>query len=129
VLAELRGKADIIVLLSDLDIKKEHEVAKAAPGIYFVLGGHEGEFTEKPLWEGNTPILESSVYGMYSGMLHPTFLKASAPFAYKTIEGISHGLKNSKVNNWFVWSLLPLYASQEDSEISSWIRQSGVEKD
>jgi 2',3'-cyclic-nucleotide 2'-phosphodiesterase (5'-nucleotidase family) len=128
-LETLRGKADIVILLSDLDAKREQEVVKAVPGIHFVLGGHEGRYTETPLWEGHTPILESFKNGMYTGMLYLTFVKASSPFAYKGREGTPQELTQTKVDNWFIWSLLPLSASLEDREISSWIQRSGIEKD
>jgi 2',3'-cyclic-nucleotide 2'-phosphodiesterase (5'-nucleotidase family) len=127
---KLRQKADIIILLSDLDAKREREVVKAVPGIHFVLGGHEGRFIQTPLWEGHTPLLESYKNGMYAGTLHLTFVKASSPFAYKSTEETSHGLKNSKVGNRFSWTLVPLHTSLlEDREISSWIQKSGIEKD
>ena len=127
---KLRQKADIIILLSDLDAKREREVIKAVPGIHFVLGGHEGRFIQTPLWERHTPILESYKNGMYAGKLHLTFVKASSPFIYKSTEERRHGLKASKGGNHFLWALEPLHTSlPEDREISSWIQKSGIEKD
>ena len=127
---KLRQRADIIILLSDLDAKREREVIKAVPGIHFVFGGREGRYIHTPLWEGHTPILESYKNGMYAGMLRLTFAKASSPFAFKGTEETSHGLKDSKGGNRFSWTLMPLHTSlPEDREISSWIQKSGVEKD
>jgi len=127
---KLRRKADVIILLSDLDTKREREVVKAVPGIQFVLGGHEGRFIQTPLWEGHTPILESYKDGMYAGTLHLTVVKASAPFVYKGAEERVHGLKDSRVGNRFSWTLVPLHTSlPEDREISSWIKKSGIGKD
>lgn len=127
---KLRRRADIIILLSDLDAKREREVIKAVPGIHFVFGGREGRYIHTPLWERHTPILESYKNGMYAGTLQATYAKASSPFAYKGMEKTSHGLKDSKGGNRFSWTLVPLYTSlPEDREISSWIQTSGVEKD
>lgn len=127
---KLRQKADIIILLSDLDAKRERAVIKAVPGIHFVLGGHEGRFIQTPLWEGHTPILESYKNGMYAGTLHLTFVKASSPFSYKGTEEKLHGSNDSKGGNRFLWTLVPLHTSlPEDREISSWIQKSGIEKD
>ena len=127
---KLRQHADIIILLSDLDAKREREVIKAVPGIHFVLGGHEGRYIHTPLWEGHTPILESYKNGMHIGTLHLTFVKASSPFAYEGMGETSLGLVNSKGGNRFSWTIVPLHTSlPEDGEISSWIQKSGIEKD
>jgi 2',3'-cyclic-nucleotide 2'-phosphodiesterase (5'-nucleotidase family) len=127
---KLRQHADIIILLSDLDAKKEREVIKAVPGIHFVLGGREGRYMHTPLWEGHTPILESYKNGMYAGTLHLTVVKTSSPFTYKGMEETTRDAEESKGSNRFSWTLVPLYTSlPEDREISSWIQQSGIEKD
>lgn len=127
---KLRERADIIILLSDLDAQEEREVIKAVPGIHFIFGGHEGRYIHTPLWEGQTPILESYKNGMYAGTLRLTFKKASLPFAYEGTGETSQGLKDPKGGNRFSWTLVPLHTSlPEDMEVSSWIQKSGVEKD
>jgi 2',3'-cyclic-nucleotide 2'-phosphodiesterase (5'-nucleotidase family) len=127
---KLRQHADIIILLSDLDAKKEREVIKAVPGIHFVLGGQDGRYMHTPLWEGHTPILESYKNGMYAGMLRLTVVKTSSPFTYKGMEKTPRDAEESKGSNRFSWTLVPLHTSlPEDREISSWIQQSGLEKD
>jgi 2',3'-cyclic-nucleotide 2'-phosphodiesterase (5'-nucleotidase family) len=126
----LHRKADVIILLSNLDAKSEREVIRAVPGIHFVLGGREGRFIETPLWEGHTPILESYKKGMYAGTLHLTFVKASSPFQYEVTGERLHGLEHSNVSNRFSWTLVPLHALlPEDRKISSWIHKSGIKKD
>jgi len=127
---KLRHKADVIILLSDLDAKKEREVIKAVPGIHFVLGGHEGRFIQTPVWEGQTPILESYKNGMYAGKLHITFASASSTFKYEGTEKSLNGLMHSKGDNRFSWSLVPMHTSlPEDREISSWIQMTGIGND
>lgn len=116
---KLLKRADIIILLSDLDAKTERDVIKAVPGIHFILGGHEGRFIQTPLREGQTPILESYRNGMYAGKLHLSFVNAA-----------SHFKDEGKGDNRFLWRLIPLDASmKEDREVATWIRKAGIGKD
>jgi 2',3'-cyclic-nucleotide 2'-phosphodiesterase (5'-nucleotidase family) len=66
---ELKGKADLIILLSDLGWDQDVNLAKAVPGIPFILGGHEGRATTGPFQQGETFIVQSYQKGMYAGML------------------------------------------------------------
>jgi 2',3'-cyclic-nucleotide 2'-phosphodiesterase (5'-nucleotidase family) len=77
---KLQGKADLIVLLSDLGLHKDQMLAKAVPGIHFILGGHEGRFTQKGAQAGMTHIFQSSYKGMYVGQLQLAFENPSKPF-------------------------------------------------
>jgi 2',3'-cyclic-nucleotide 2'-phosphodiesterase (5'-nucleotidase family) len=76
----LKGKADLVVLLSDLGLHKDQIVAQAAPGIHFILGGHEGRFISKSHQTGATHIFQSSVKGMYVGQLRLAVEKPGSPF-------------------------------------------------
>jgi 2',3'-cyclic-nucleotide 2'-phosphodiesterase (5'-nucleotidase family) len=137
----LRGKADVIILLSDLPSDTQQEVIRAAPEIHFVLGGRDGRYVQSPLWEGQTPILESYKYGMYAGKLQLSFINASSPFKYDRTEeqarqqaSSENELRASKEppsrDNRFQWTLMPLDMSMpEDKEVSGWIKQAGIEKD
>jgi 5'-nucleotidase/UDP-sugar diphosphatase len=69
VLDKLRGRADVIILLSALDSYREREVVNAVSGITFVLGGHEGRYIQTPVWERQTSTFESYRNGMYAGKL------------------------------------------------------------
>ncbi|HSR12649.1 MAG TPA: hypothetical protein VLS90_14500 [Thermodesulfobacteriota bacterium] len=66
---KIQGKADLVVLLSDLGTFKDHALVRAVPGIHFILGGHEGRFIARPEQSGKTFILQSSAKGMYVGQL------------------------------------------------------------
>ena len=77
---KLRGKADYVVLLSDLGVSKEQDVAKAVPGIHFVLGGHDGRYVSSPHQEGKTPIVQSYYKGMYVGRLRLTLENPPSSF-------------------------------------------------
>ena len=136
----LRGKADVIILLSDLPSDTQQEVIKAAPGIHFVLGGRDGRYVQSPFWEGQTPILESYRYGMYAGKLQLDYVNASSPFKYEraeeqamrqaSSEGRPRTSKEPSLNNRFQWALMPLDISiPEDKAVSEWIKKAGIEKD
>ena len=121
VLDKLRGRADVIILLSALDSNGEREVVKAVSGIHFVLGGHEGGYIQTPVWERQTPILESYRNGMYAGKLQLRFANATSLFQDE---------QKGKGDNSFFWTLIPLDNSlPEDKVVSEWIRKAGLERD
>jgi len=67
--AELKGKADLIIFLSDLGWDQDIGIAKDIAGIQFILGGHEGRATTGPFRQGETFIVQSYQKGMYAGVL------------------------------------------------------------
>jgi 2',3'-cyclic-nucleotide 2'-phosphodiesterase (5'-nucleotidase family) len=69
VVAELKGKADLIILLSDLGWDQDIRIIKDIAGIQFILGGHEGRATTGPFQQGETFIVQSYQKGMYAGLL------------------------------------------------------------
>ena len=77
---KIQGKADLVIILSDLGMYKDQMVAKEIPGVHFILGGHEGRFTRRPVRAGMTNLLQSSYKGMYVGQLHLTLENPSQPF-------------------------------------------------
>jgi len=79
-LQKLKGQADLVILLSDLGLHKDQMVAKAVPGIHFILGGHEGRFILKSHRTEATHIFQSSAKGMYVGQLRLTVEKPGSSF-------------------------------------------------
>lgn len=77
---KLHGKADVIVLLSDLGLAKDLELLKVVPGIHLVLGGHEGQYLGTPREEGKGFVFQSYKRGMYLGKLSLTVEEPGAPF-------------------------------------------------
>ena len=82
-LEKLRGRADVIVLLSDLGFEQDRALARAVPGIHFILGGHEGRYLVRPAQEGKTYIVQSYAKGMYLGNLHLLLQNPASPFLDK----------------------------------------------
>ena len=79
-LPELKEKADIVVLLSDLGLVRERELAKKVPGIDFILGGHDGRFLRYPHVQDDTFIVQSYKRGMYLGFLNLEIKEPGQPF-------------------------------------------------
>ena len=80
-LQKIKGQADLVILLSDLGLPKDQMLAKAVPGIHFILGGHEGRFLGKSQPTGKTHILQSSAKGMYVGKLRLIVGNSASPFS------------------------------------------------
>jgi 2',3'-cyclic-nucleotide 2'-phosphodiesterase (5'-nucleotidase family) len=77
---KLKGRADLIVLLSDLGLQKDRALAKAVAGIHFILGGHEGRYIQNPYREGTAYISQSSAKDMYVGQLRLVLETPGSPF-------------------------------------------------
>lgn len=79
-LGALKGKADLILVLSDLTMAEAKEMAKAVPGIHFILGGHEGRYSNYLDREGGAFIGQSYYKGMTVGRLRLTVEGRDGPF-------------------------------------------------
>jgi len=81
--AELRGKADIVVLLSHLGSWLDMPIAKEIPGIDLILGGHSHSFFNTPRMAqvgvpsafsiGAVPIVQAGYYGRKMGLTRLIF--------------------------------------------------------
>lgn len=80
VMAVLKGMADHIVLLSDLGLTGDQQLAEAVPGIHFILGGHEGRLLNYPHQKGKTFIAQSYNKGMYIGKLSVVLEESQSPW-------------------------------------------------
>lgn len=68
-LEELRGKADLVLFLSDMGMARDQRLAKEVEGIHFILGGHDGRFMSFAQQESVSWLLQSYSKGMYLGKL------------------------------------------------------------
>lgn len=69
-LAELAGKADFVVLLSQLGAKQDEVLAKRTPGVQLVVGADTAKSFDMPLWiAGHTLIVDPQNEGHYIGRL------------------------------------------------------------
>lgn len=61
--AQLRPKADIVVVLSHLGLPSDRRMAKEIEGIDLILGGHTHHLLEEPLLVGGTTICAAGKHG------------------------------------------------------------------
>ncbi|MEW6203442.1 MAG: bifunctional UDP-sugar hydrolase/5'-nucleotidase [bacterium] len=67
---EIRGKVDILVVLSHLGISKDKEIAQAVKDIDFIFGGHTHTVTQQPIKVNDTLICSTGSHGKYLGRLN-----------------------------------------------------------
>lgn len=80
IIPTLRGKADLVILLSDLGSYADAILVRSVPGIHVILGGHEGRYQKYPQKEGMTYIFQSNTKGMYIGILRLSIENPALPF-------------------------------------------------
>lgn len=66
---ELRKQADLVVALTHQGYEKDIALAKAVPGIDYIVGGHSQSFLQQPTVEGKTTIFQSSFRNQYVGLI------------------------------------------------------------
>nr|MBO2496687.1 metallophosphoesterase [Bacillota bacterium] len=64
---KIRGKVDVLVLLSHLGLSLDRRLAEEVPGIDLILGGHTHHLLEVPERVGNTFIAAAGKYGQHVG--------------------------------------------------------------
>lgn len=70
--AQLRPRADLVVLLSHLGFEEDERLAAAVPGIDVIVGGHTHTRVEQPVRVGGTLILQAFERGAVLGRLDLT---------------------------------------------------------
>lgn len=83
IVPKLRGRADLIVLLSDLGLEMDRMISRALPGIHFILGGNERRLFTRSIQQGKTYIFQSYEEGMYVGKLSLIIRNPASPFQDK----------------------------------------------
>lgn len=66
---ELKKRADIIIALTHIGLKKDKELAGAMPGIDLIIGGHTHTVLESPEWVGKTAIVQAGWFAHYVGKI------------------------------------------------------------
>lgn len=83
IVPKLHGRADLIVLLSDLGMEMDRVISRAVPGIHFILGGNERRLFTRSIQQGETYIFQSYEKGMYVGKLSLIIRNPASPFQDK----------------------------------------------
>jgi 5'-nucleotidase/UDP-sugar diphosphatase len=71
-LAELRGKADVFIVLSHIGFSADRTLAGEVKGIDVIIGGHSHTKLEKPVTVGKTIIVQAWEHGKALGVLDLT---------------------------------------------------------
>lgn len=75
ILPEVRGQADLIVLLHHADLDASKDIARAFSDIDLIVGSHDRSVHEVPVQEGRTLIVHTGRNGAYAGRLTLTWDK------------------------------------------------------
>ncbi|MEN6521506.1 MAG: metallophosphatase [Armatimonadota bacterium] len=63
----LRERADILIALTHIGLKKDKELAATVPEIDLIVGGHTHTVLESPEWVGKTAIVQAGWFAHYVG--------------------------------------------------------------
>lgn len=63
---------DLVIALTHQGLEKDEALARAVPGIDFIIGGHTQSFLQKPVQIGKTWIFQSSFRNQYVGVIPAT---------------------------------------------------------
>lgn len=70
--AKLRGKCDLIVVLSHVGLSADKELGAKIDGIDVIVGGHSHTKVETPAWSGKTVVVQAFEHGKVLGVLDLT---------------------------------------------------------
>ena len=73
---ELREKCDVVIALAHLGLHGSQELARAVPGIDFIISGHNASQTHSPQKIGKTVIMQPGYQGKYLGRIDFTISAA-----------------------------------------------------
>lgn len=65
----LEGKIDLLVILSHSGMEADLDLAKKVKDVALVVGANSQSFTQEPVIENGTPIVQSSYRGQYLGVV------------------------------------------------------------
>ncbi|HSO82984.1 bifunctional UDP-sugar hydrolase/5'-nucleotidase [Thiocapsa sp.] len=100
----LRNAADLVVVLSHLGIADDRRLAESVPGIDLIVGGHNHNLYEQPVFVENVPIVQAGERGGWLGRMD-----------FRCREGRLAGTG---------YTLIPIdAASPEDPEIAAEVRR------
>jgi 5'-nucleotidase/UDP-sugar diphosphatase len=108
---ELRGKSNIIVILSHIGFSADTNLAKKVDGIDVIIGGHSHTKVNKPALIGKTYIVQAFEHGKVLGVLDLTVKNGSIVRASSRLEPIKPTGKENKA----VGSIITTYQQRVDA--------------
>ncbi|MGO3116433.1 bifunctional metallophosphatase/5'-nucleotidase [Enterococcus pseudoavium] len=106
--AELRPKVDVLVLMSHLGISVDRRIAREVPAIDVILGSHTHHLFEEGEKIGSVQLAAAGKYGYYVGEVQLTVDEA-------------HRIKKTSAHTYATERMLPLPEDQE--EISEYLQR------
>lgn len=80
--SELRGKVDVLIVLSNLGLEEDKALAAAVPGIDIIVGGSSRTLMKEPERVGNTLIVQQGYSGEWLGRLRVTYDADRQPVSF-----------------------------------------------
>lgn len=80
--SELRGKVDVLIVLSNLGLEEDKALAAAVAGIDIIIGGNSRRLMKEPERVGNTLIVQQGYKGEWLGRLQVTYDADRQPVSF-----------------------------------------------
>ena len=122
---ELRGKSDIVVVLSHLGFSADTDLAKKVDGIDVIVGGHSHTKVEKPALVGKTFIVQAFEHGKVLGVLDLTVENGRIIQASGRLESIKPIGKENKA----VAAIVTRYQRQVDAVMNETVGEALADLD
>src|SRR5574340_203503 len=121
----LRGKTDIVIVLSHMGHSADRELARTVPGLAAVVGGHSHTKVLKPVMVGSTAIVQAWEHGKTLGVLDFTLedrkiIKTEG----RLVEIRPGGIPDTAVN-----ALVEKYAKKVDAVLDETIGEALIDLD
>jgi 2',3'-cyclic-nucleotide 2'-phosphodiesterase (5'-nucleotidase family) len=122
---ELRGKNDVIVVLSHIGYNADLELAKRMDGIDVIVGGHSHTKAEKPTIVGKTAVVQAFEHGKVLGVLDITVEDGKVVKATGRLEAIMPTGKENKD----VGAIVSKYQAQVDAVMNETVGEAMFDLD
>ena len=122
---ELRGKSDVIVVLSHIGHNADIRLAQKVESIDVIVGGHTHTKVEKPVVSGQTYIVQAFEHGKVIGVLDLTLEKNRIVKARGRLESVKPDGKESKA----VGAIVAKYQQQVDTIMNETVGGAAVDLD
>ena len=122
---ELRGKSDIVVVLSHLGFSADSDLAKKVDGIDVIVGGHSHTKVEKPALVGKTFIVQAFEHAKVLGVLDLTVENGRIIQASSRLESIKPIGKENKA----VAAIVTRYQRQVDAVMNETVGEALADLD
>jgi 2',3'-cyclic-nucleotide 2'-phosphodiesterase (5'-nucleotidase family) len=65
---QMADEVDVLIALTHIGLRRDHELAEAAPEIHIIFGGHSHNVLEQPEQHGSTWICQGGSHGRFYGL-------------------------------------------------------------